>query len=80
VKQQLVVCGHTHRLYRTIDGHRVVNAGSVGIPLTGTEAEWLLVGEAVEPRRTAYDRSAAARHIMATDYPRKDEFIQTVLS
>ena len=79
VGEQLVVCGHTHRQFdRTIGTNRVVNAGSVGMPFGGTEAEWLLLGDAVELRRTAYDRSAAATRVLATDYPRKDEFIQMV--
>jgi putative phosphoesterase len=81
VSEQLIVCGHTHRQFDgIIAGHRIVNAGSVGMPFGGTEAEWLLLGEAVELRRTAYDRVAAAGRVMATDYPRKDEFIQMVLS
>jgi predicted phosphodiesterase len=81
VSEQLVVCGHTHRQFdRTIEGIRVVNAGSVGMPFGGVDAEWLLLGEAVEFRRTAYDRAAAVRRVKATDYPRRDEFIETVTS
>jgi putative phosphoesterase len=81
VSEQLVVCGHTHRQFdRTIEGIRVVNAGSVGMPSGGVDAEWLLLGEAVEFRRTAYDRAAAVRRVKATDYPRRDEFIETVTS
>lgn len=81
VSRRLVICGHTHRQFDRMVGEvRVVNAGSVGMPFGGTEAEWLLLGDAVELRRTAYDRVDAARRIMTTDYPRKDEFIQVALA
>ena len=81
VDERLVICGHTHRPFdRTIGDIRVVNAGSVGMPFGGTEAEWLLLGETIEPRRTPYDLADATRRIVATDYPRKDEFIQIALS
>ena len=53
VGQSLVVCGHTHRQFdRAIAGVRVVNAGSVGMPFGGTDAEWLLLDGGVELRRT----------------------------
>jgi putative phosphoesterase len=81
VREQLVVCGHTHRQFdRTINDRRVVNAGSVGMPFGATDAQWLLLGESAEFRSTVYDRAVAARRVMATDYPRKDEFIQLVLA
>ena len=80
VEERVVICGHTHRPFdRAIGEVRVVNAGSVGMPFSGTDAEWLLLGETIEPRRTPYDLADAARRIGATDYPRKDEFIQIAL-
>jgi len=80
IAQRLVVCGHTHRPFERMVGDvRVVNAGSVGMPFSGTEAEWLLIGDDLEPRRTAYDLADAERRIRATDYPRADEFIQVAL-
>lgn len=80
VAQRLVICGHTHRPFdRMIGDVRVVNAGSVGMPLGGKDAEWLVLGETIEPRRTAYDLADAARRVMSTDYPRKDEFIGVAL-
>jgi putative phosphoesterase len=49
-----VVCGHTHMQFdRRVDGVRVVNAGSVGMPYEDEPgAYWLLD---LEHRRTPYD-------------------------
>jgi putative phosphoesterase len=71
----LVVCGHTHMPFeRTVGRVRVVNAGSVGMPFGEPGADWLLLGDAVEPRHTDYDLAAAAARIRATRYPRAEEF------
>lgn len=53
----VVVCGHTHVQFdRMIDGYRVVNAGSVGMPYEREPgAYWLVLGPDVELRRTACD-------------------------
>jgi putative phosphoesterase len=57
VQEPLVVCGHTHRQFdRRVDAHRVVNAGSVGLPYEG-EARGLLA-----PRLRR--RAAAAPHVL----------------
>ena len=61
VEQRTVVCGHTHvQVDRLVDGIRVVNAGSVGMPYEGRPgAYWALLGPDVEHRRTEYDVEAA---------------------
>jgi putative phosphoesterase len=61
VAEQVVVCGHTHHQFdRTVGGTRVINAGSVGLPYQGDAAAfWLVLGPAVELRRTAYDTAPA---------------------
>jgi len=70
-----VVCGHTHMQFdRRVDDIRVINAGSVGMPFGDPGAYWLLLGSAVELRRTAYDFAQAAARIRATTYPQADEF------
>ncbi len=63
VEEPFVISGHTHlAMDRTIDGWRVLNPGSVGLPLEGKpDAEYLLLeGDATgwqpEWRRIAYDR------------------------
>jgi putative phosphoesterase len=67
----VVVCGHTHVQFdRTVDGARIVNAGSVGMPYeTEGGAYWLELGPDVTPRRTAYDIEATAAAIAATGWP-----------
>lgn len=53
VTQPLVVCGHTHVQFdRVIDTLRIVNAGSVGMPLGPPGAYWLLLDPEVHLMRT----------------------------
>jgi putative phosphoesterase len=70
VEQRVVVCGHTHMQFdRVVDGIRVVNAGSVGMPYGTTDACWALVdGTDVELRRTPYDVEAAAERLRASGH------------
>jgi putative phosphoesterase len=82
VDETLVVCGHTHHQFELrARGHRVVNAGSVGMPYQGEDgAYWLLVADAEpELQRTAYDVDAAAVAIRATGYPGADDLIKESL-
>jgi predicted phosphodiesterase len=60
IAERIVVCGHTHRQFDLRAGaHRVLNAGSVGLPYEGDAAAfWLLLGPDVEFRRTEYDVAA----------------------
>ena len=75
VDADLVVCGHTHMQFdRRIDGLRVVNAGSVGMPYGEPGAYWAMLGPDVDLRRTDYDREAAAARIRAKDGPVAEEF------
>lgn len=72
VEERVVVCGHTHIQFdRTVNGMRVVNAGSVGAPWEVDPAAYWLELEDGEPRfrRTDYDVEEAARRIRASGYP-----------
>jgi predicted phosphodiesterase len=83
VEEGTVVCGHTHVQYeRRVGEHRVVNAGSVGMPYEARPgAYWALLGPEVELRRTAYDLETAAATIRATGFPGADELAkENVLS
>jgi predicted phosphodiesterase len=82
IEERTVVCGHTHHQFdRTVDGIRVVNAGSIGMPYEGPPgAYWALLGPDVELRRTEYDLGAAAEAIRATDYPDPEEKIELLTS
>lgn len=76
----VVVCGHTHLQFdRTIGPTRVVNAGSVGLPLGTQDACWLLLGPGVDLRRTRYDVPRAADLMRATGYPNVEEFFVSML-
>jgi putative phosphoesterase len=71
VDADVVVCGHTHVQFdRAVDGIRVVNAGSVGMPYEAEDgAYWLELGPDVAHRRTAYDLEATAAAIAETGWP-----------
>jgi putative phosphoesterase len=79
VAEPLVVCGHTHHQFElAAAGHRVVNAGSVGMPYQGAAgAFWLLVADGEpELRRTELDVDAMAAAIRATGYPMADDLVR----
>ena len=72
VTERVVVGGHTHVQYeREVDGIRLANAGSVGMPYEGKQgAFWALVVDGtIELRRTAYAIDAAVTAIRASSYP-----------
>jgi putative phosphoesterase len=77
VRQRVVVCGHTHMQFdRTVDGIRIVNAGSVGMPYGEAGAYWLLLGPEIMLRRTLYDLQDAATRIRASGYPQAQDFAE----
>jgi putative phosphoesterase len=78
VAQDVIVCGHTHMQFeRQVDGRRVINAGSVGMPYEGEPgAYWLLLGPTASFRRTPYDVQRATREILASGFPGAEEFTQ----
>jgi predicted phosphodiesterase len=77
VAERVVVCGHTHQQFDLRAGeHRVLNAGSVGMPYEGQAAAfWLLLGPDVELRRTDYDVPAAVEAMRATGMPDVDKIL-----
>jgi predicted phosphodiesterase len=78
VAERVVVCGHTHMQFdRTVDGIRVVNAGSVGMPYGTMDACWALVEDGeVTLRRTPYDLEAAAERLRASGLALRDALIE----
>lgn len=63
-----VVCGHTHMPFlRLVDGHTVVNPGSVGMPYGNAGAHWALLRDgAITLRRSELDDEQACTQIAAT--------------
>lgn len=82
IEQELIVCGHTHTQFnRRIGRHRVVNAGSVGMPYEDDPgAYWAIIGEGIELRRTQYDFTAAAERMRRSGCPHVDGFANAVIS
>lgn len=76
----VVVCGHTHMQFdRTVGRARVVNAGSVGMPIGRPDACWLMLGDGVELRQTPYAFNAAAGRIRQTSFPHADDFARQLV-
>jgi predicted phosphodiesterase len=74
IEERAVVTAHTHVSYdRMVDGTRLLNPGSVGLPYEGRAgAYWALLGPAVEHRRTEYDLDDAERRFRADENPFAD--------
>jgi diadenosine tetraphosphatase ApaH/serine/threonine PP2A family protein phosphatase len=83
VDQDLVVCGHTHAQFDwRVNGIRMVNAGSIGMPYQGKSvgAFWLLLGAGgVSFRRSDYELARAVERIRATGYPDAEDMAQILL-
>lgn len=82
VEQELTVCGHVHAQYdRRLDGKRIVNAGSVGMPYQGEPvgAFWLLLGPGVEFQRSEYDLGRAVSEFRAIGYPGVGDMAESLL-
>ncbi|MEO8956659.1 MAG: metallophosphoesterase family protein [Ktedonobacteraceae bacterium] len=79
IKQQIVVCGHTHiQFERRVGRKHILNAGSVGMPYADSPgAYWLLLGpEGSEFRRTMYDIETAAQQVRESGYPHAQDFAE----
>jgi predicted phosphodiesterase len=80
VNVSVVICGHTHMPFdRMVGRTRVVNAGSVGLPIGHPGADWLLLGPDIHPQHTNYDRDAAAARIRQTRSIDANTFAQQIL-
>jgi predicted phosphodiesterase len=77
----VVVCGHTHVQFdRVIGAHRLVNAGSVGMPYEGSpDARWALLGPGVDLVTTPYDADAALPLLAESGYPGLEEWFGPVV-
>jgi putative phosphoesterase len=78
VEEGVVVIGHTHHQFeREVDGVRVVNAGSVGMPYEGEVAAFWAMLDGGEPsfRTTPFDVARAIAEIRQSGWPRAEEFV-----
>jgi putative phosphoesterase len=75
VKQNIIVCGHTHMQFnRHLGDKEIVNAGSVGMPYGEPGAYWLSLDSQIELRKTTYDLQQAAKDIRNSGYPQAQDF------
>jgi hypothetical protein len=59
---------------RRVGVHRVLNAGSVGMPFARPPgAYWLLLADGVHLRRTDYDLASTAVRFRSTGFPHVEE-------
>lgn len=79
----VVVYGHVHRAFvrRLAGGTIVCNTGSVGAPMDGDTASYLLVDQVgpdlvLRHRRVAYDRDGAIQEARRAGGPVADRFLQ----
>ena len=81
VPERVVVTAHTHVSYdRALDGVRLVNPGSVGMPYEDAPgAYWALLGPDVEHRRTEYDVERTAELYRASGDPRSELMVEMLL-
>ena len=73
-----VVIGHTHHQFdRTVDGLRVINAGSVGMAYESDVAAYWTILDDGEPifRRTRFDVKRAVAEMRKSDWPHAQEFV-----
>ena len=76
VSQHTVVCGHTHMQFdRAVDGTRVLNAGSVGMPFAPPGAYWLALGPDARHVRTDYDHERTSSLLREAGYPGIEQFL-----
>jgi predicted phosphodiesterase len=82
VPERTVVTAHTHVHYaRELDGVRLLNPGSVGLPYEERPgAYWAMLGPAVEHRRTEYDLDAALERMGAAGLPGWGEYAELLRS
>ncbi len=80
---RLILCGHTHRpVDRTLDSIRIVNDGSVGMPLDGDPRPAYLQLDFDGPdcqvtiRRVDYDRQAVIAELERVRHPARSWVIQ----
>jgi putative phosphoesterase len=82
VSEPVIVSAHTHLQFdRTVEGVRLVNPGSVGMPYEGRPgAFWAVLGPDVSLRRTAYRLGGAVERYRASGDPLAEQMVELLLS
>ena len=77
VEERTVVSGHTHVQFdRIVAGHRLINAGSVGMAYQGVagHAFWSVFGPDAEHRSSHFDAAEFAAILRSCAYPHPEWF------
>ncbi|WP_142505050.1 metallophosphoesterase family protein [Melghirimyces algeriensis] len=73
--QQILVCEYTHiQFYRQVDGIRIINPRSVGLPSGAVGSCWAILGPDVSFMETHYDIQGTAKRIEGSGVPYAGEF------
>ncbi len=82
VPERVIVSAHTHLQFdRRVEGIRLVNPGSVGMPYEGRPgAYWAVLGPDVSLRRTEYPLAEAAERYRASGDPLAEQMVELLLS
>ena len=77
VREAIVFSGHTHVQFdRWVVGHRLINAGSIGMPYQGVagRAFGTILGPSVEPRNSTFGADDFTSTLRSTGYPHPEWF------
>jgi putative phosphoesterase len=82
VTERVIVSAHTHLQFdREVEGIRLVNPGSVGMPYEGRPgAFWAVLGPNVSLRRTDYPLADAVERYRASGDPLAEQMVELLLS
>jgi putative phosphoesterase len=82
VPQRVIVTAHTHLQFdRRVEGIRLINPGSVGMPYEGCPgAFWAVLGPDVSLRRTGYPLAEAVEHYRASGDPLAEQMVELLVT
>jgi putative phosphoesterase len=82
ISERMIVTAHTHLQFdRRLEGVRIVNPGSVGMPYEGRPgAYWAVLGPDVSLRRTDYPLAEAVERYRASGDPLAEQMVELLLS
>jgi putative phosphoesterase len=82
VPERVIVTAHTHLQFdRRVEGIRLINPGSIGMPYEGRpRAFWAVLGPDVSLRRTDYPLAEAVERYRASGDPLAEEMVELLVN
>jgi predicted phosphodiesterase len=82
IPERVIVSAHTHLQFdRRVEGVRLVNPGSVGMPYEGRPgAYWAVLGPDVSLRRTDYPLEEAVERYRSSGDPLAEQMVELLMS